>query len=98
MQVLCIDIISTGILIFYITQMPMENLITNLVQILNEVVVLVCTWYLFLFTPYVPDPQTRYFFGDMFLKIIALDVIVNIGILLYQIVDQIIKKIRMKYK
>ena len=56
LQVLLADILSTGLLIFYIVVRPMYDKVNNAIQIINEAVVLVCVWLMFLFTEYVGDP------------------------------------------
>ena len=53
----------------------------NFIQVFNELVILLCTWYLFLWTDYVPNPEDRYNFGAQFLYIIGFNFVVNIAFL-----------------
>ena len=88
-QILIIDGMSTALLYFYVGSWPMVDSINNYTQIFNELIILVCTWSLFLFTDYVPDPKLRHKFGEVFIYILALNLIVNLMILAYSIAKKI---------
>ena len=81
-QVFFIDGTSTFILCYYITCKPMKNTVNNAIHIFNELVILSCTWYLFLFTNYVPDPILRYDLAVYFLYVIGVNMGVNIFLLI----------------
>ena len=51
---------SLGLLIYLLKWMPMESKKYNFVVILNESVLLVCSYLLMLFTEYVPITELRY--------------------------------------
>jgi len=58
----------------------------NSVQLINEYFFLFFAYYIFLFTNYVPDPETRYFFGTVYLWILAVNTALNCLIILAMIV------------
>ena len=76
-----IDTLSTFLLAYYISERPMKDAINNFIQIFNEVVVLLCTWLLFLFTNYVPDPVLRYDYGRKYTYLIGFNFGVNLLVL-----------------
>ena len=47
MQVLLADCMSTLLLVYYLTVRPMNDWLSNTVQVVNECVVLFCTWLIF---------------------------------------------------
>ena len=83
------DILSTLLLIYFITQTPMVDFWSNAIQIFNELVVLTCVWLMFVFTNYVPSPETRYDLAFFFLYLIAADMILNVLYLILTIVKKI---------
>ena len=97
LQVLLADILSTLLLVFYITIKPMYDKINNAIQIINECVVLLCVWLVLLFTEYVPSPEQRYDFAFVFLYVIALDAGLNLLIFIYILVKKVCKAIRQCY-
>ena len=88
-QVMAADVLSTLLLIFFITQRPMIDVWNNFVQIFNELVVLVCVWFLFHYSDYVVNPETRYDLAYYFLYIVATDIVINVLFLIYMIVKKI---------
>ena len=60
LQIFLADVLSTCMLIYFITVKPMNTSLNNLTQILNEIFVLISVWLMFHFTEFVNDPVTRY--------------------------------------
>ena len=56
LQVALADVLSTLLLAYFLSVMPMMDRLNNAVQIFNEIVVIVCIWLCIHFTEYVPDP------------------------------------------
>ena len=93
-QVLPLDALSTAMICYYLANMPMIDRTNNFIQVFNEVVILIAIWSMFLFTDYVADPSTRLLFGEGFKFTIIFNVIVNLAILVYTVVSQIIQSIK----
>lgn len=96
-QILALDACSTTILSYFLSVLPMKNLMNNAIHIFNEVVILICAWYLLLFTPFVPSPIVRHTFASYFLYILAFNIGVNIIVLLSSICATIFRSLRAKY-
>jgi len=61
----------------------------------NEQFFLFFSYFIFLFTNFVPDPETRYFFGTVYLWILAANTVLNlvfIALIVYQMAKQAILK------
>lgn len=82
LQIFLADILSTLMLIYFITTAPMNDPLSNWIQITNEIVVLVSVWLMFHFTEYVNDPATRYLLAFNFLYFIASVIIFNVVVLI----------------
>lgn len=67
----------------------MQNWRNNLVQIINEVVVLVCVWTMFLFSLYVPSAEIRYELAYFFLYLIAADMVLNVFYLVITVLEKV---------
>lgn len=94
LQVVLADILSTLLLIFFVTIKPMEDRLSNVVQFVNEAVVLVSVWLLFWFTAFVPAPQTRYDLAWHFMYFISADIFFNLLILIFSLVRKVYCTIR----
>ena len=88
------DALSTILLAFFLTVRPMVDKLNNCIQIVNELVVLVCIWLLFWFTNYVPQADTRYDLGWYVLYFIGADIALNVGFLIFNLVKKIYVAIR----
>ena len=89
LQVILADILSTLLLIYFIVAKPMVDIWSNAMQILNELVVLVCVWSMFLFSNYVPNVETRYDLAYLFLYFVAADMVLNVLYLVLTVVKKI---------
>ena len=61
---------------------------------MNELVVLVCVWSMFLFSNYVPDANTRYDLAYFVLYFIAADMVLNVLFLVFTIIRKIYQACR----
>ena len=62
---------------------------------MNEQFFLFFSYFIFLFTNFVPDPETRYFFGTVYLWILTANTVLNlvfIALMVYQMAKQAILK------
>ena len=81
---IAINIYSTSIMLQYLVSVhPMRGRIFNWIQIFNEFVLLVLAGCLFMFTDFVQDASYRYEFGWFFLALIAFNVVINVGVMVY---------------
>ena len=83
LQVLLADVLSTLMLVFFLTVWPMEDNLNNAIHIFNEIMVLVCIWMMFLFTDYVPEPSTKYDLAWYLIYLIVFNITVNLGVFFY---------------
>ena len=94
LQIFIADILSTLMLVYFITVAPMNDRLSNWIQITNEIVVLVSVWLMFHFTEYVTDPATRYMLAFNFLYFVASDIVLNICVLIFTIIKKIFQACR----
>ena len=66
----------------------MESDIFDFLAIFNESILLVISYLLFLYTDYVPDPEMRYNFGNIYLYLLYINFSVNLVLLVVEIIRQ----------
>ncbi len=98
LQVGLADFLSTVLLAFYLSVMPMTDGLNNFIQIFNEVIVLISIQLLFIYSNYVDDPIIRYKLAWYFLYMMAFDCAVNVLIMLYVIARKIYCAARNAYR
>ena len=89
LQIFLADVLSTLLLAFFLRVKPMANWLNNAIQIFNELVVLVSVWLMFHFTEFVAQPETRYDLAFYFLYFVAVDIALNLIILVFTILRKI---------
>jgi len=89
LQVFLADLLSTLLLVFFISVGPMNDKFNNFIQVVNELTVLTCVWLMFHYSEFVASPETRYDLGFYFMYLVAVDVILNMLFLLYIVVKRI---------
>ena len=77
-QVLVTDILSTILLAFYLSVRPLNGILNNGIEILNETAVLSSIQLMFVFTDYTVDPVKRYAHGYHFMYYIASVICLNL--------------------
>ena len=93
-QILLLDLGSTLMLAYFVSALPMADKLNNAIQIFNETAVLVCIWSMFLFTNYVGSPEVRHNMGQKVLFFVALNIFINLVVLLVVLIRKIWKAIR----
>ena len=88
---------STLLLAFFFSTFPMADNVNNAIQIINELVVLVCTWLMFWFTTFVGDPKLRYDLAWKFMIFIGVNIVLNVGILGFSILRKVYQACRIAY-
>ena len=91
------DVMSTLLLTFFFTIFPMTDKVNNSIQIINELVVLVCTWLMFWFTTFVGDPMLRYDLAWKFMIFIGANIVLNVSILLFSILRKVYQACKIAY-
>ena len=89
LQVFLADIMSTLLLVFFLSVCPMNDFVNNAVQIFNEAVVLICIWLMFHWTQYVSNAQERYDLAWYFLYFVGFNVSINVLLLVYILTKKI---------
>jgi hypothetical protein len=74
------------ILSFYLIIRPFENNITMYMETFNEINIIVCYYFSYLFTDFIDNLGLRYNIGWAFLIVIAIAFAVNFILLLAQII------------
>ena len=64
---------------------PMESDIFDFLLCFNEGVLTVCMYLMFIFTDYVGEPETRYYFGYYFLYLFYFNLAINLVLLVYEV-------------
>ena len=72
----------------------MFDRLSNFVQILNECVILVCTWLILQFTLYVPEAELRHDQANYFLIMALTNIIFNVLIWIFLILKKIFMAIK----
>lgn len=72
---------------FFIKVKPLNQPFLNRIEIFNECCLLCSTYFLFLFTDFVPSPTTRYTLGWAFIGLQIANIGVNWLCLLYKVVS-----------
>lgn len=85
---------SLLLLIYIIIWSPMDGYILDFLAIFNEVVLLFASYLLFLYTEYVPSPELRYKFGNIMMYLLYFNFGLNILLLVFEIVRQIIRHLK----
>ena len=75
----------------------MVDRINNFIQIFNELLVVQCTVWLFLFTNYVPNPVIQYEFAEYYIYIIGVNIVINLMVLILILLMAIIRAIRRSF-
>ncbi|TNV87834.1 hypothetical protein FGO68_gene14781 [Halteria grandinella] len=72
-------------LLFFTGVKPMNQPFLNNMEIFNELTLLICSYFLFLFTDFVGDANTRFMIGWAFVGLAAFNILVNWCALLYKV-------------
>ena len=83
-----------GQLAYILYWQPMEKPLFNALATFNEVVLALMGYQMYLFTDYVPDPETRFSLGKVLLWLVYFDIVVNFIFLSIEIVMRSIRWIK----
>ena len=80
---------------------PYESKLGGFMEKFNDVLVLICAYFLYLFTDLIPSPEDKYYIGWFYDGIIGKIIVANLGVMLttvFRDVRQKIKEIIFKYR
>ena len=83
-----------ALLTYIIVWKPMESVLFNNLAIFNELMLLLIGYLMYLFTDYIPVPETRYFFGKVLLYLLYFNVSVNLVVLAIEISSRALRGLR----
>lgn len=78
------------ILGFLITIKPMNSTFLNVLEIINEVTLIICSYMLYLFTDYVDNAKTRYNLGWYFIGFAVGNIIINWIVIICKVIHSIV--------
>ena len=81
-QVQALDFLNMLAQIYFGSYFPHKHRLLNRLEIFNELQIMLCTLHLMVFSDYVPDLETQYFMGWVFIVILTSMVIVNMFFIL----------------
>lgn len=79
-QIVCTVALQMLVLVYLAHAKPYQNRKTNIQEFFNEVLNLIFTYHLFLFTGFVPDPETKWGVGTSAITILIVYMAVNLTI------------------
>lgn len=77
-QIICMVLLQLSVLMYLGHAKPFDRRGSNVQEFFNEWLNLVFTYHLFLFTDYVPDPDTRWGIGTSAITILILYMVINL--------------------
>ena len=83
--------------LFFIIVKPLNQPFLNRMEIFNEISLLICSYFLFMFTDFIPDAQTRYLAGWGFIGMAVFNIAVNWLCLFYKVYLAASSFLRKKY-
>ena len=82
------DLLSTFLLAYYLKVRPMMGVLSNTIEVVNEVLILVSLWLVYLFTPFINDPEVRYDLGYRVLIFQGVGICLNFVAFLYSLISK----------
>ena len=98
LQIILFQVIQLASLIYMANYMPMNSRSLNMIELINEYFVLVCSQYLILFTDFVPSADIRYQFGAIFMYILLAVIGVDCVIILLSMISKVARRAHLFYK
>ena len=87
-----------ALLTYIIMWQPMESRLFNNLAVFNELMLLLFGYKMYLFTDFIPVPETRYFFGKILLYLLYFNVAVNLVALAFEISSRAVNNIKKMLK
>ena len=93
-QVLCGVHSSLLMLSWLILVRPFDSQLKNFLEGSNEIFVLILSYAGFLFSDYVENPVVRYSFGFFYISLLAVPLVINIVVIVYETLSELLKVCR----
>ena len=97
-QLVSSSLSGLALLTYIIVWKPMESGLFNNLAIFNELMLLLIGYLMYLFTDYIPVPETRYLFGKVLLYLLYFNVAVNLVVLAIEISSRAFRGLRIQLK
>jgi hypothetical protein len=91
-QPMCLVFLNQFCLMFYAGVYPYDSYLKNRNEVFNEVIMMILTYHILLFTEFINEPSTRYEIGKSFLGFLALLITVNLIILVVDVLQKYFRK------
>ena len=77
--------------------MPFVSALSSRIELVNETMIIFCTYHLIMFTSLIADPETRYLCGWPLIFTVFILVVMNLVVMLSQALAQAFRKIKRQY-
>jgi len=88
---LSLDLIYTG------QVQPFASKFLNRMEMINNVFILLCSYYLFLFTEFVPSPEAKFNLGWSLVAVYWICIVFNTAVLVFIAIRNAYRKLRRRY-
>jgi len=87
---------SFGMIMFYVIVWPMNNVVNNIQQLINEVFLYMCLLFSLAFTDYTVGVEQKHDVGTFYLTFLAFNITINVALIMYTAIKQGIDHCRKK--
>ena len=95
-QLLMHTLSSIGILMFLFYLKPLESKFLNAIEIMNEITLLISSYFLYFFTSFIQSVEMKYEMGWYFIGIAAFNIFINWCAMVYRFLIPLVNFIRIK--
>ena len=95
-QLLMHTLSSIGILMFLFYLKPLESKFLNAIEIMNEITLLISSYFLYFFTSFIQSVEMKYEMGWYFIGIAAFNIFINWCAMIYRFLLPLVNFIRIK--
>ena len=88
-QIMVLNYINLFVITYFGQVYPLKVRLKNHIEFSNEVFVQFATFHFVCFTDFVGEAQTQYYIGFSLILLIALNVIINFGFMLIQVINDV---------
>ena len=75
---------------------PYVMKLSNNIELINDTFIILCSYFLIIFSGLVADAQTRYISGWPLIAIVGMLILINLTVIMYKGISQIIRAIRLR--
>lgn len=74
---------------------PYQKKMVNILELINDSIIVVCSYFLIMFSDLVPDPETKYIMGWPLIALISTLILMNITVIVFKGIQSIVRKCRL---